>query len=70
VSDERHLRGYTLSLVDVPARPPPTLAWAAVNYHYGALGRGGGVALAPRVTVLVPTGHARDGLGSAGTGCR
>jgi len=69
--DQRHQLSFTLPVQQLhgAAVASTGIGDAALNYRYQALGMGGGpVAFAPRVSLLVPTGSTRDGLGSGGAG--
>jgi len=66
----RHQLGYTLILCRVGGAATHTGPGdLAVNYRLQlAGGEGGAVAVAPRVTLLIPTGSASRGLGAGGVG--
>ena len=70
IPGQAHQLSYTLSFLDSGATPQSTgIGDAALNYRYQLLGNGETrIAVAPRVTVLLPTGSARFGRGSGGTG--
>ncbi len=68
--DERHQFSYTLVVV----RPGDSSSGAGfgdalLNYRYQLVGNGGSrVALAPRVSLILPTGDSRSSRGFGGTG--
>ena len=65
--NQRHQLGYTLVYARIDGRD----GWgdAALNYRYQWRGIGDdAVAIAPRLSLLVPTGDADDGLGSGAAG--
>jgi chemotaxis signal transduction protein len=69
--DQRHQLSFTLPVQQLHASAAAStgVGDAALNYRYQALGVGGGaVAFSPRVSLLVPTGRTRDGLGAGGAG--
>jgi len=71
VRGQRHQLSATIPLVHVDGTP--SAAWGlgdvALNYRYQVAGVDGGpIAVAPRLTLLVPTGRASDGLGAGATG--
>lgn len=61
----RHQLSYTLPVLHQDAT---RIGDVAVNYRYQLVGPEGHVAVAPRVTVVVPTGSATAGAGSGGMG--
>jgi outer membrane putative beta-barrel porin/alpha-amylase len=67
----RHQLSYTIPYqrLDTGARTLSGLGDVAVNYRYQLLGNGEAlVAIAPRLTVLLPTGDSRRGLGAGSSG--
>jgi hypothetical protein len=68
---QRHQLSYTVpvSRIDDASGGETGIGDAALNYRY-QIGGGehDGFALAPRATLLLPTGSSRRGLGSGGTG--
>jgi hypothetical protein len=67
----RHQVSYTVPLERLPpqAGGASGLADLSLNYRLQCMGVGGGsVAFAPRLSLLVPTGDERRGLGAGGTG--
>jgi len=59
----RHQLSYTVPLFDASSNA--AIGDLAINYRYQLLGLGGGaVAVAPRATVLLPTGDAARGTGA------
>jgi hypothetical protein len=71
VPDERHQISFTLpvSQLHTEARARTGIGDAALNYRFQAMGVGGGpLAVAPRLSLLAPTGRSRDGLGTGGLG--
>lgn len=71
VAGQRHQLSYTIpvSRTDEPGAPSAGLGDIAVHYRYQLGGReGDATALAPRLSVLFPSGASRRGLGAGGTG--
>jgi hypothetical protein len=70
VPGHAHQLSYTLSCVDNGSGPQSRgIGDAAINYRYQLVGSGETrLAIAPRVTLLLPTGSARFGRGFGGTG--
>jgi chemotaxis signal transduction protein len=69
--DQRHQLSFTLPVQDLHAPKSSTLGVGdvALNYRYQVSGIGGGaVAFSPRLSLLLPTGRAREGLGTGGVG--
>lgn len=65
---QRHQASFTAAEVHPEAaRSVPHLGDLALNYRYQARDRGG-VLVAPRATVVLPTGSARLGTGEGGVG--
>jgi hypothetical protein len=67
----KHQLSYTLPVQDVNSELAAAvgLGDVALNYRYQALGDSDSkVAFAPRLSLLVPTGKWREGLGSGGVG--
>lgn len=65
----RHQLSYTLPVQDPGGRAGAGLGDVALNYRYQLLGSGETrLALAPRVTALLPTGSAARGRGAGGAG--
>jgi hypothetical protein len=68
VGTQTHQLSYTIP-VQRTARPTSTgLGDAALNYRYQLRGADRRVAIAPRLSVLLPTGSAARGLGTGHTG--
>ncbi len=68
---QRHQLSFTLPVQQLHGSSVAStgLGDVSVSYRYQALGvGGGGAAFAPRVSVLVPTGKAREQLGAGGVG--
>lgn len=71
VAGVRHQLSYTLPVmrVDETAGGRAGIGDVALNYRYQLLGSGeAAVALAPRLTAVIPTGSSRRGLGAGGPG--
>ena len=71
VGSVRHQLSYTLPVLNdgAPIRALNGLGDVAVHYRYQLAGaEGGRLAVAPRVSLLFPTGNAADGMGAGGTG--
>lgn len=69
--DQRHQLSFTLPVQELHSSVAAStgIGDASLNYRYQALGVGGGaVAFSPRVSLLVPTGSTRAGLGTGGAG--
>jgi len=69
--DERHQVSYTLPVQDLHAYAATHegLGDLALNYRYQAVGNGrAGLAISPRLSLLLPTGRAADNLGTGGVG--
>ena len=66
---QKHQVSYTIPLarIDDAGARGTGLGDIAINYRY-QVGGEGAIALAPRLTVLLPTGASRRALGSGGTG--
>jgi hypothetical protein len=67
----RHQFSYTLVVADYDTVPAAGggLGDLLLNYRYQLAGLGGGaVAIAPRISLLLPTGESRQGRGAGGTG--
>ncbi|HET9768157.1 MAG TPA: transporter [Thermoanaerobaculia bacterium] len=63
----RHQLSYTVPMARVEGASG--LGDVAINYRYQLLGEGGGpLAVAPRLSVLLPTGDSDEGLGGGGGG--
>jgi hypothetical protein len=63
----RHQFSYTLPLTQLASRRGA--GDVALNYRYQWIGDGtSSLAISPRITLLLPTGSQRRGLGSGGTG--
>lgn len=61
----RHQLSYTLPVVHQDAT---RIGDVALNYRYQLVGTEGRVAVAPRITVVMPTGSAAAGAGTGGMG--
>lgn len=73
LAGQRHQLSYTvpLSRVDGPGGAHTGIGDVAVNYRYQIGGAAGdALAFAPRLTVILPTGSSRDGLGAGGVGAQ
>ena len=71
LSGQRHQLSYTIPVAREGDASPATtgIGDIAINYRYQALGISDTrFAFAPRLTVLLPTGDSRRGLGAGGTG--
>jgi hypothetical protein len=69
--DERHQVSYTLPVQDLHAYAAKHegLGDLALNYRNQAVGNGqAGLAISPRLSLLIPTGRAADNLGTGGVG--
>jgi len=69
VPDERHQLSFTLPVQELHAQAAARtgLGDVALNYRYQAVGNGQtGLAVSPRLSMLVPTGRVADNLGSGG----
>lgn len=67
--DQRHQVSFTLPVQELHASEAPRkgLGDVALNYRYQAVGGGeAGLAVSPRVSLLLPTGRAADSLGAGG----
>lgn len=66
----KHQLSYTISVLDFNGNPNLRgLGDVALNYRYQLVdNEKSGVAIAPRVSVLLPTGNVRKGLGAGGVG--
>jgi hypothetical protein len=67
--DERHQVSFTLPVQELHASAAGRtgVGDVALNYRYQAIGDGkAGLAFAPRLSLLLPTGRAADGLGAGG----
>ncbi len=67
----RHQFSYTLAVADYDTVPGAGggLGDLLLNYRYQLAGQdGGAVAIAPRISLLIPTGESRQGRGAGGTG--
>lgn len=68
---QRNQLSYTIPVVKVRALPgvPAGIGDIAINYRYQLVGNGESrVAVAPRFSILLPSGDAREQLGAGGTG--
>ena len=67
---QKHQLSYTVPLArnDEPSGGETGLGDIAINYRYQIGGGENPLALAPRMTLLLPTGASRRALGSGGTG--
>ena len=73
LAGQHHQLSYTLPLsrVSAPGGERTGIGDVAVNYRYQIGGAAGdAVAFAPRLTVLLPTGSSRHGLGAGGVGAQ
>lgn len=69
VGGQTHQASVTLTLADLRAAGGRGVGDVLLNYRWQALGSGEtAVAFAPRLTLVLPTGDARRGLGSGGAG--
>jgi hypothetical protein len=69
VPDERHQLSFTLPVQELHAAAAARtgLGDLALNYRYQAVGNGQtGLAVSPRLSLLMPTGRVADNLGSGG----
>lgn len=67
-----HQLSYTVAYSDLGGEEPSGLGDLAINYRYQLLGRGEGdrLAVAPRLSLVFPTGDRREGLGSGALGAQ
>lgn len=63
-----HQLSYTIPVVDPPGAQSASIGDAALNYRYQLVGEGGPVQVAPRGSLLLPTGSRREGRGSGALG--
>jgi hypothetical protein len=69
VGGQTHQASITFALARTPGEAVSDIGDIAVNYRWQTLGDGESqVALAPRLTLLLPTGDAARGLGTGGAG--
>jgi hypothetical protein len=70
IAGQRHQLSYTLPVVHRAAGNPggTRVGDVAVNYRYQLIGTDGSVSVAPRVTIIAPTGSAAAGAGAGGVG--
>jgi hypothetical protein len=70
LAGQKRQLSYTIPLarIDDAAARETGLGDVAINYRYQIGGGENPLALAPRLSVLLPTGESRRGLGSGGTG--
>jgi hypothetical protein len=69
VLGQTHQASVTFNFADLQAAGARGVGDLALNYRWQAVGSGDEpVALAPRLTLLLPTGEAERGLGSGGVG--
>ena len=69
IGGQRHQLSYTLPILHVASNGGVTgIGDIALNYRYQLLGSAARVAVAPRFTLLLPTGNAKRALGSGGWG--
>ncbi len=69
VLGQTHQASVTVSYANVKAGGPTGVGDLALNYRWQAVGSGDtAVALAPRLTLLLPSGDAKRGLGAGGAG--
>lgn len=71
VGGQRHQASATLNLAGIPERGAAGVGDTALNYRLQAMGGNEArVSLAPRLTLLLPTGDASRGLGTGGAGAQ
>jgi Putative MetA-pathway of phenol degradation len=63
-----HQLSYTISVVDPAGAEAAGIGDAALNYRYQLVGEGGSIQVAPRGSLLLPTGSRREGRGSGALG--
>ncbi len=69
VLGQTHQASVTFNYANVKSGGPTGVGDLALNYRWQAVGSGEtAVALAPRLTVLLPSGDAKQGLGTGGAG--
>ena len=68
VGGVNHQVSYTIPIVDPSGVESAGLGDAALGYRYQLVGEGGPVQVAPRGSLLLPTGSAREGRGSGALG--
>jgi hypothetical protein len=69
VLGQMHQASVTFNYANAGAAGPTGFGDLALNYRWQAVGSGDtAVALAPRLTILLPSGDAKQGLGTGGTG--
>lgn len=67
VPDEKHQLSYTIPMTHLQSSDGTGMGDAAINYRYQALSTDT-VALAPRISVILPTGDYKQGLGTDAVG--
>jgi hypothetical protein len=69
VRGQRHQLSYTLALAHAGDGGATSFGDTLLNYRYQLVGSGETrLAIAPRLSLLLPTGRSRDGLGTGGVG--
>ena len=63
-----HQVSYTIPIVDPSGKEAAGIGDAALNYRYQLVGEGGPVQVAPRGSLLLPTGSAVEGRGTGDVG--
>jgi len=63
-----HQLSYTVAVVDPAGAEAAGIGDAALNYRYQLVGGGGSIQVAPRGSLLVPTGSRREGRGTGALG--
>jgi hypothetical protein len=63
-----HQVSYTIPIVDPTGAEAAGVGDAALNYRYQLVGEGGSVQVAPRGSLLLPTGSAEEGRGTGDVG--
>ena len=67
IRSHRHQLSYVLPVFDMGAPAGVGVGDFAVNYRYQLTGLDGPIALAPRVSIVLPTGDATRGTGAGGS---
>jgi len=69
LAGQRHQISYTVPFLRKPSGSGAGIGDVELHYRWQVLGVGGGrIALAPRATVILPTGNEDEGLGGGATG--
>jgi len=68
VGGPTHQVGYTIPVVDPSGAEAAGIGDAVLNYRYQLVGEGGAVQIAPRGSLLLPTGSGSEGRGTGALG--